>query len=157
MTDHLGLPSLSTSLALNYYLNLFFSKMTYSLRSNAMKKDASTNSSTMDAGSLAWSALCPPPTNEAKSYQDVAKARSLPWPPTGNKEPSGTPVTEQEKTETYPCIAEGTSNELSSVSLSGLSNEDDDNPNPWITIQPWHSRSLESLSKLQMNKNVNWA
>lgn len=130
--------------------------MTYSLCSNSMEKGVQTYSSIMDTGSSARSALCPPSTYEAKSFWDAALARSPPWSPTDDKEPPGISVAEQETIfEVEPSVAGDISHEQSSTSPDV--SDDDGNPNPWITIQPWCSRSLEKFSpKLRLNKNVDW-
>jgi hypothetical protein len=130
--------------------------MSYSLRSKA-KKGEQTSSSTLDAGSsAARSAMCPPSAIAMKSFRDVVAARTSPRLSTGEKEPSGTPVAarEAETDDSVQAPVVG-SDETSSTSLSGLSDEDDGN-GPWITVQPRRSRSLESLRKLRSDRKINY-
>jgi hypothetical protein len=91
-----------------------------------------------------------------KSFRDVVAARTSPRLPTGEKEPSGTPVAERE-TEIDDSVQAPVvgSEETSHTSLSGLSDDDDDDDGngPWTTVQPRRSRSLESLRKLRSNRN----
>jgi hypothetical protein len=129
--------------------------MSYSLRSKA-KPGEQNSSSTLDAGSsAARSALRPPPAIAMKSFRDAVAVRTLPRLPTGEKEPSSTPVAERE-TEIDDSVQAPVvgSEETSHTSLSGLSDDDEDDGNgPWTTVQPRRSRSLESLRKLRSNRN----